>query len=123
MDLHLHELASRYQLRFTRYADDVVFSGTNEFPVGLPDAVAELFENSPWTLAAEKTNFAKLPARLKVHGMLVHGPKLRLTRGYRNKLRAFQHVLAKGLVHEADQPRLRGHLNYSAMVARAAETP
>ncbi len=116
MDLRLREIADRHQLRLTRYADDVVFSGTAEIPETFRFEVESLFIAGPWKLAPEKMEMAMHPNRLKVHGLLVDGQLPRLTKGYRNKLRAFHHILKKADLPASDRVRLAGHISYSNFV-------
>ena len=59
---------------------------------------------------------AEAPKRLKVHGLLVHGDRPRLTKGYRNRIRAFNHMLKAGKVLDKDVNRLSGHIKYSKSV-------
>lgn len=123
MDANLSLLAGKYGVRVTRYADDIVFSGEAVFPTELMDEVKGLFSEGPWKLAPHKIELAIAPKqRLKVHGLLVHGKDARLTKGYRNRLRGFMHVLAMGQVRQEDVNRLKGHLNYASMVARVVNS-
>lgn len=118
VDASLTQLSAKYGVRLTRYADDIVFScaSSDECPPDLVDDVMSLFAAGPWRLAVQKTSIVALPDRLKVHGLLVHGGKVRLTKGYRNKLRAFRQVLSRNGAKEADISRLRGHVTYGDMV-------
>lgn len=122
LDTSLSQLAAKYDIRLTRYADDIVFSSANSdaCPPQLVLDVTNLFLAGPWRLAAQKTSVVSLPSRLKVHGMLVHGVKVRLTKGYRNKLRAFKHALLTNAVQNSDLSRLRGHVTYGELVDRRA---
>lgn len=120
VDRALVELAEKYKLRLTRYADDIVFSGLDKYPENLPQEVATLFTDEPWQLAEQKTHFAELPNRLKVHGMLVHGPIVRLTKGYRNKLRAYQHLIENGQIQKHDLQKIKGHIGYGEFVKNFA---
>lgn len=120
IDRALLNLATRYGLKLTRYADDIVFSGRGACPPTLHNDVVELFEGGPWRLAENKTELVTLPRRLKVHGLLVHGGSVRLTKGYRNKLRAYRHLLRAGRVRPEDLRRLRGHIAYSDSVDHVA---
>ena len=104
--------------RLTRYADDIVLSGITAYPQGLLDRVTALVARTPWQLAADKTHLAEVPQRLKVHGLLVHGPRARLTKGYRNKLRAYEHLLEADRVRIDDVARVKGHLSYASFVDR-----
>lgn len=115
-DSALAELADSFDVRLTRYADDIVFSGTSTFPQPLLAAASALFQEGPWRLSSAKTHLAVSPHRLKVHGLLVHGPNVRLTKGYRNRLRAYRHLLQKGSIRENDRPKILGHLNYGNQV-------
>ncbi|SNB78010.1 Retron-type reverse transcriptase [Agrobacterium sp. 719_389] len=116
MDNRLVEIAERFGARLSRYADDIVFSGTQQFPEDLPACVEEIFVGQPWQLAPEKTETAILPHRLKVHGLLVHGHKIRLTKGYRNRIRAYEHLQANGRIIDEDARRVGGHLMYARQV-------
>jgi len=103
-------------VRYSRYADDLVFSGAGEFPVSLADDVKRILIENQWEIAPEKEFTAKLPERLKVHGLLVHGAKPRLTKGYRNKIRAYKHLLSLDKVLPDDVQRIKGHLSYAKQV-------
>lgn len=116
MDNRLLEIAERFGARLSRYADDIVFSGTHQFPEELPACVADIFVDQPWQLAPEKTETSILPHRLKVHGLLVHGDKIRLTKGYRNRIRAYEHLQDNGRILETDASRVSGHLMYAKQV-------
>lgn len=117
VDIELRKIADTYGVRLTRYADDIVFSGHDEFPLGLGDDVQNLFLTTPWKLAQKKTNFSKLPNRLKVHGLLVHGDEVRLTKGYRNKLRAFRNLIKYDKVSGSDLSIMKGHIQYGDFVS------
>lgn len=121
LDEQLARLAERYHVKLTRYADDIVFSGTNDFPQALKEEVTRLFHNEIWQLSKEKTCFSVLPNRLIVHGLLVHGRHIRLTKGYRNKLRALRYLLAKGDIDEIELSKVQGHLNYGAFIEKISQ--
>lgn len=120
VDHSLSALARKLGVRVTRYADDITFSSTESFPESLPEIIADIFRGTPWSISKGKTNFAKLPARLKVHGLLVNGASVKLTKGYRNKLRAYRHVLGSGECRQEDKARLLGHMLYAKQVSRYA---
>ena len=117
-DQQLRLIADHYGARLSRYADDIVFSGVDEFPDGLRQAVLDLFDDgaTPWALNPKKVELSEAPQRRKVHGLLVHGDQIRLTKGYRNRLRAFRHLLAEGKARPGDRAELLGHLAYAAAV-------
>ncbi|MGA2660355.1 MAG: reverse transcriptase family protein [Verrucomicrobiota bacterium] len=115
-DAELEAVAKHFKVDFTRYADDIVFSGTGEFPAELKSEIRTIIESNGWTIATQKERLAKRPNRLKVHGLLVNGPVPRLTKGYRNRIGAFGHLLDTDRVGPGDVERLRGHLSYAHSV-------
>ncbi|MCL9844599.1 reverse transcriptase family protein [Ralstonia solanacearum] len=117
-DEQLQRLADTLNVKYTRYADDMVFSGENAFPEKLKNGVSEIFLKSDWVFAQEKEYFAKRPTRLKVHGLLVDGRVPRLTRGYQNKIRAYRHMLEAGKVAKTDIERIRGHVAYADLIEK-----
>lgn len=116
IDEQLAVISQQNDIRFTRYADDIVLSGVNEFNEEIKEQIQALFNNTCWVLSPKKEYFAALPKRLKVHGLLVHGGRPRLTKGYRNKIRAFKHLVATGNVNEEDIKRIMGHIKYADSV-------
>lgn len=116
LDKKLNKIADSNQIRFTRYADDIVFSGINKFPTEIKDQIYGLFKETCWTLSPEKEYFAEEPKRLKVHGLLVHREKARLTKGYRNRIRAYKYLLNAGRIKNEDLGRVIGHIKYAESV-------
>jgi len=118
IDEKLSVLSREHGITFTRYADDIVFSGSNAFPEIIKQSVKDIFEETCWELSANKEYFADdtKGQRLKVHGLLVNGENPRLTKGYRNKIRAFKHLINSGKVKDEDLRRLTGHVKYSESV-------
>lgn len=105
-------------IRFTRYADDIVFSGRDEMPHEFPEHIKAIFEGSCWNLSIDKEENLHLPQRLTVHGLLVHGEKPRLTKSYRNRIRLYKHLVKNGYVRSDDLPRILGHINYADSVEK-----
>lgn len=118
-DTALEAVAESEGVRFSRYADDLVFSGKGVPPENLANRVRKVLVNNGWQIANEKEHLARLPARLKVHGLLVHGARPRLTKGYRNKIRAFRHLLAADKITLKDISKVKGHLAYADFVKKA----
>ena len=101
---------------YTRYADDIVFSGRGGFPEGLLEQIRNCFKGTPWCLADNKNYKAIRPCRLKVHGLLVDGDKPRLTKGYRNKIRAYSYLVDNKKITKHESIIL-GHLTYAEFVS------
>lgn len=109
------ELANNLNIRYTRYADDLVFSGKNDQPDGLPDKIKEILNSENWEIAPEKEENFKAPYRLKVHGLVVNGETPRLTKGYRNRIRAYKHMLNTNKIKN-NKEKIQGHLAYAEQV-------
>lgn len=115
LDIKLLALRDSLLGIYTRYADDVVFSGRGKFPEDLLEQVSNCFKGTPWLIADNKNYKAIKPSRLKVHGLLVDGDIPRLTKGYRNKIRAYNHLASNNKItkHEAT---ILGHLAYAGFI-------
>jgi len=120
VDAALASLAEVLDVRMTRYADDVSFSSRNKVPEKLAEELNAVFADTPWKIAEGKTHLAEAPSRLKVHGLLVHGSSVRLTKGYRNRIRAYRHILNTGKCKQEDVAKISGHINYASQVEGAA---
>lgn len=116
IDEKILELSSFLGITYTRYADDITLSGKGEFCDHITREIEEIFSDSPWRIKKSKTHISFLPNRLKVHGLLIHGENIRLTKGYRNKIRAFKHLKENGKIKEQDIQKVIGHLNYSKFI-------
>ena len=123
LDQRLIEIAGTFDVKLTRYADDIVFSGTHGLPESIIQVVKDAFTDTPWRLSEKKSKLSKSPQRLKVHGLLVHGEKIRLTKGYRNKIRAYQHLLSKNGVSPEDINKIRGHMRYANYISLRGGAP
>mgnify|MGYP003625367716 CR=1 FL=1 len=118
IDIKLAELAEDLSLSVSRYADDIVFSGTGDVVTSLAGDIANIFIETGFELNENKHYVAdsKKGQRLKVHGLLIKEDSVSLTKGYKNKIRAYKHMLSNGKVKAEDTSRLKGHVIYSAQV-------
>ena len=109
-------LADRFGATYTRYADDIVFSGKGSAPEELADGVRSIVTAAGWQVADGKETLAKRPHRLKVHGLLVHSARPRLTKGYRNRIRALKHLSAHDKLRADGRQKAMGHLSYARSI-------
>ena len=102
---------------YTRYADDLAFSSKQNISENklkdIKRQVKKIITDNHWKLNDEKERFAVSPQRLKIYGLLVHGEKPRLTKGYRNKIRAFKHILKRQKNYLKNKEKIKGHLAYA----------
>lgn len=115
-DAALVSLSQRHACRITRYADDIVLSGQGSIPPELPDELRKVFDTTPWKLAPEKERVQPIKGRIKIHGLVVHGQRVRTTKGYRNKLRAYAHILSTRGERTHGRQVLIGHVQYAQHV-------
>ncbi len=118
LDHEIATMANKSNWSYTRYADDIVLSGSGPAPEGILDNLEELFSSTCWRLSPDKRSVAQSPQRLKVHGLLVHGDELRLTKGYRNRIRAYRHLQKHGTIHPEHRRRIEGHIGYADQIER-----
>ena len=119
VDAGMIDLASKYSIHYTRYADDMVFSGRGNFQEELEHDARNLVTCAGLRIAERKVRLVRAPSRLLVYGLVVNGARPRLTKRYRNRIRAYRHLLSKRRVDEGDVNRIRGHLAYAASVESA----
>ncbi len=118
LDRNIAEYAQSLGHTYTRYADDIVLSGRTGSPENALQAIQELLKDDGWRIKESKTSIDRLPGRLKVHGLLVHGNHIRLTKGYRNRLRAYRHLLDNDKVKQTDLSFIRGHIAFANSVEK-----
>lgn len=123
LDVQLASLAQTYTCTVSRYADDIVFSGSGSFPNGIERDAHRIFEGTPWRLAAAKELRQPLKGRIKVHGLLIKEDGVRLTKGYRNQLRAYEHIVKTKGSNAIRYSNLLGHLCYADFVAERSGRP
>ena len=120
-DEWLANLAKKHKLSYTRYADDMTFSG-NGLPDGFEDLVGQIVRRTGYRLAGEKTKRMGRHQCQKVTGLVVN-EGVKLPRKQRRRLRAIRRdVETKGI--ESTLARggfesfceLKGHLAFERMV-------
>lgn len=115
-DKEMMLLAEDLGIKYTRYADDLVFSGKGKPPDGLENKVRVIIENYGWKVADRKQALTCAPKRLKVHGLLVNGETPRLTKSYRNRIRAFRHIIGRRGNKADNYNKIQGHIAYAKSV-------
>jgi hypothetical protein len=123
MDTRLQGLADRFGLTYTRYADDITFSGDRKpySPGGgfflrefLPE-LESILEDNGFSMNVKKTRLLHCGQRLEVTGLTV-GEKVNVPRRYMKNLRAAIHQLEQGLPDTELLRQADGRLAYLGMV-------
>ncbi len=115
LDKQFIAFASERRIRYSRYADDIILSGTEAIPNDIKSC-KEFIERSCWSVSENKEKLLEFPKQLKVHGLIVSGDEPRLPKRYRNKIRGYKHSLANENVREEDIAKLKGHLSYAKSI-------
>jgi RNA-directed DNA polymerase len=121
-DKEIIHLAEDLGVNYTRYADDLVFSGSGKPPDNLDISIRTIIERYGWEIADHKQTLVCSPKSLKVHGLLVNGTTPRLTKSYRNRIRAFRHIIGRRGNKAENFERIQGHLSYAKSVEEITNT-
>jgi hypothetical protein len=117
LDHRLAGLADKYGYDYTRYADDIAFSGDDEAAIGtLLSVTREIAEDEGFAINESKTRVMHSGQRQQVAGVVVN-EALGLSRKERRRLRAMIHQLGQ---EESPNPKmveyLEGKLAYLHML-------
>jgi RNA-directed DNA polymerase len=99
LDVRLSGLARSLNASYTRYADDLIFSGDRRIAIVLMDAVPRIVEETGFRLNRAKTNLMPAHQRQTVTGLTVN-QHINLPRDQYDRLRATIHHLSR-----SDDPR------------------
>src|SRR5262245_46947135 len=121
LDRRLAGFATKHGFAYTRYADDLAFSGDNAAKVAkIMKLVPEIVAAEGFAVNAEKTRILRGGRRQAITGVVVN-KAMGLSRQERRKLRAALHRqrTAGGAADMGEQLRLHGKLAYLYMLNRA----
>ncbi len=122
IDSELIQFCSMHNYTYTRYADDIAVSGSGKYPSEVKRSIENIIDSHDYKIATLKSKVSIAPARRKVYGLLVNGKVPRLTKGYRNRIRALKHLSEHGRIKEDDYSTIMGHISYAESVeARIAD--
>lgn len=122
LDTRLHRLAASQKLNYTRYADDITFSG-KKIPIWLTSIIEKIVTDSGFLLNSAKTRLADEHANRRiVTGIDVKSNRLSVPKPYRRALsHELYHVKTWGLQSHLARRKIRdpeylhrliGRLNY-----------
>lgn len=121
LDVRLNSLASKYDLIYTRYADDMAFSG-EYIPHKFIDIANGVITDFGLSLNETKSRLHTRPGKRIVTGLSVSGNEIRLPRSYKRKLKQelfyirkygfVSHISKKKIKHPFYLESLIGKLNF-----------
>lgn len=88
LDVRLSKIADKFNIIYTRYADDITFSGNKE---SINDSflkiVSEIIEECGFHINEKKTRFASYAGRQEVTGLIVNNKEVSIPNNYIKKIR------------------------------------
>lgn len=118
MDRRLAGLAKKRGLSYTRYADDLTFSGPEAEVRRMLGLVPKVAEEEGFKINHAKTRLMRQSGRQAVTGVIVN-KDMGLSRKDRRKMRAALHHQKVGKADPADAARVKGKLAYLNMLSPA----
>lgn len=125
MDVQLSQLARTYRLSYSRYADDMVFSGSFAMDDIYPE-VRQIIESNGFMLNDKKTQYLEEKQRKIITGVSISSGKLTIPKARKRALRQQVHYLLtrgveahKAYIHSDDAlyvQRTIGHLCFWHLV-------
>lgn len=119
LDCRLHGLARRLGARYTRYADDLTFSGDRGVERILLEAVPKIVRECGFAVRREKTRVMPSTGRQVVTGIVVN-ERLNVARAEFDRIKAVIHACGKDGDQRLRDPlfraRLQGHIGWIAAV-------
>ncbi len=113
LDRRLAGYAAAAGLIYSRYADDLTFSGPEVAAPRLIRAVTEIARDEGFAINTRKTRAQQPSRRRTVTGLVVSGDRLGVPRHYHDRLRAVLHdaaVNGPAAANRAGLPHFRDHL-------------
>ena len=118
LDFTLAKLAMRHRMNYTRYADDLTFSGDSGACYRLIPVIRHIIEQYGFRVNERKVNVLKRHQRQTVTGLVVNQAGMTsIPRRKRLKLRAFMHHIITGKIpmNEFNDAKLKGHVSLIQM--------
>lgn len=98
-DVLLSKYSSKYGIIYTRYADDMSFSGrlrTDETPFKASEAISIIEDDSNFVVAKEKTKIQKRGANQYVTGLTIFDSEIpRVSKKFKRRLRLELYIISK----------------------------
>ncbi len=102
LDLRFTSLANKMNINYTRYADDITFSG-NKIPSNLLSICRTILTSEGFSLNEKKIKFKPCGAKKVVTGLNVHNENLTVQKQYKRNLRKEIHYIKKfGILNHLD---------------------
>lgn len=118
MDARLNGLAKSLDLRYTRYADDLTFSG-KVIPNWLPAIVREILQEEGFQVSEKKTVFVKERGKRIVTGISISENRPKVPRGFKRSVRQeAYYVLKHGYFSHVGKRRIRNPRYLESLIGK-----
>lgn len=85
LDYRLNAVACKYEASYSRYADDITFSGNNDIK-SIITVASKIIIDEQFSVNDKKTRIAYPHQRQEVTGLLVNGSQVRIPKNYKRNL-------------------------------------
>lgn len=107
LDKRLIFFAKKFDLKYTRYADDLTFSG-NQIPVKLIEYIDKIIVEEGFEVNKTKTRLYKNKSKRIVTGISVSGNEIKIPREYKRLLKTELHYIFKyGLKSHTSKKKIK----------------
>lgn len=101
LDIRLSQLANKFNITYTRYADDITFSGSKQnINQNLLLLVKSIIEECGFCVNEQKTRFASCVGRQEVTGLIVNNTEIAVPNNYIKEIRQELYYVKKFGVSE-----------------------
>jgi RNA-directed DNA polymerase len=115
LDNRLFKFSKRFNLKYTRYADDLAFSGEN-IPIKFLEYISNIVEESGFLINEKKTVLQKKKGKRILTGISIAESTLLLPRDYKRKLKQELHyILRFGVISHIRKRKIRNP-NYTLSI-------
>ena len=107
LDKRLIQFSKKYDLKYTRYADDLTFSG-NSIPAILITYISKIVEDEGFKINNKKTRLYQCKSKRIVTGISVVDSEIKIPRSYKRNLKQEVHYITKfGLNSHVSKLKIR----------------
>ncbi len=85
LDVRLNAVACKYEATYSRYADDITFSGNNDIKT-IVSVASQIIADEQYSVNKKKIRIAYPHQRQEVTGLLVNGSQVRIPKSYKRSL-------------------------------------
>lgn len=118
LDRRLYRLGKKFGFRYSRYADDIAFSG-DDIPASFIPYVSEIITDCGFIVNEKKIRLYKGHSRKILTGITLMDEGLRLPREYRRQLeKEFHYIQTYGIIGHMNHCHIRKHNYLESLIGK-----